>query len=152
VRVSTKVGQYQYELRKRPGPGQPWGLFQQGTYAPPDGLHRWMGSIAMDASGNLALGFTASGDALSPSVRYVGRQRSDPAGTLPRGETVILDGPASQVGSARWGDYSQLALDPDDDCTFWFTHEYVERSDIPVAWKTRIAAFRFDGCGRSTTG
>ena len=34
-------------------------LFQKGTYAPglTDGIHRWMGSIAMDKNGNMGLGF-----------------------------------------------------------------------------------------------
>jgi hypothetical protein len=50
----------------------------------------------------------------------------------------------------RWGDYSALTLDPADDCTFWYTQEY-----IPVNgsnnWRTRIGAFKFPGCGGSPT-
>lgn len=124
-------------------------IFQQGTYAPgvADGIHRWMGSIAMDRSGNMALGFSAS-DATStfPSVWYTGRLASDPLGTMPQGEGSIIDGTGSQTSSPRWGDYSSMNVDPVDDCTFWYVNEY-----LPVnsgnGWVLRIGAFKFDECG-----
>ena len=63
-----------YELRDT---GSGWGIEQQGTYAP-DSDHRWMGSIAMDSAGNIALGFSVSGSTTSPSIRYTGRLAGDP--------------------------------------------------------------------------
>ena len=123
-------------------PATSWSLYQEGTYSP-DSTNRWMGAIAMDGSGNIALGYNVS-DATSvyPGIRYVGRLVSDPLGTMPQGEYTLVDGTASN-GSNRYGDYSDMVIDPIDDCTFWFTGEYNTSSQ----WSTRIGAFRFDACG-----
>ena len=140
-----------YELRRYHG--KQWTIFQQGTFAPQDPsatsfLHRWMGSIAMDRKGNIALGFSASSSNLFPSVRYVGRMVTDPLGLMPRGgppdgDFTIVAGEGSQVFSTRWGDYSSMSLDPVDGCTFWYTQEYVGSDGL---WRTRIGAFKFPSC------
>jgi hypothetical protein len=126
-------------------------IYQQGTYAPgiTDGIHRWMGSIAMDQSGNMALGYSAS-DATStfPSSWYTGRLAGDPLGTMPQGEGSIINGTGSQTGSQRWGDYTSMNVDPVDDCTFWYVNEYVPVTSS-VGWQLRIGAFKFDSCGAS---
>ena len=129
-----------FELRKT-GVG-PWTLFQQGTQAP-DSDNRWMGSIAMDKAGNIALGYSVSSTSVFPSIRYAGREAVDPAGTLPQGEASIIAGAVSQTGSTRWGDYSSMNVDPADDCTFWYTNEYVGAGGL---WRTRIASFNFPSC------
>ncbi len=124
-------------------------IFQEGTYAPgvSDGVHRWMGSAAMDSAGNMALGFSASnGTTTFPSSWYAGRLAGDPLGTLPRGEGSIIDGTGSQTGSQRWGDYTSLNVDPIDDCTFWYVNEYLPTTSS-VGWQLRIGAFKFDECG-----
>ena len=87
---------------------------------------------------------------MSPSIRYAGRLASDPLGTLPQAEAVIIDGAFAQTGVTRWGDYSAMTVDPADDCTFWYTQEYVA-TDEPTpfgtgTWGTRIAALRFPSC------
>lgn len=138
-----------FELRKT-GSG-PWTLRQEGTYAP-DGDHRWMGSIAMDQDGNIALGYSVSSPTTFPSIRYAGRHASDPLGTLPQGEMSVVEGTFSQTGITRWGDYSSLNVDPVDGCTFWFTTEYVATNDPngfggTGLWGTQIATFQFDSCG-----
>ena len=120
----------------------PWQLHQEGTYAP-DLHHRWMGSIAMDANSNIALGYSLSSTTLFPSIAYTGRLASDPPGTLPRGENTLIIGSSSQTAETRWGDYSAMNVDPADDCTFWYTNEY---NGIGFGWLTRIGAFRFDSC------
>ena len=119
-------------------------VYQQGTYAP-DADYRWMGSVAMDQAGDLALGYSVSGS-VYPSVRYTGRLVGDPLGQL-QAETTILAGGGSQSGAglSRWGDYSSMSVDPVDDCTFWYTTEYL-RSDGTFNWSTRIASFKFSGC------
>ncbi len=97
-------------------------LFQEGTFAPgvTDGIHRWMGSIAMDGEGNIGLAYSAASPTLFPSLYYTGRRPSDPAGTMPQGEAAIHTGTGSQTGGGnRWGDYTSLTIDPDDDLTFW---------------------------------
>lgn len=128
-----------FELR-RVGTGT-WTLHQEGTQAP-DAVNRWMGAIAMDGSGNIALGYNVT-DATStfPGIRYAGRQSSDPLGTLPQGEFVLVDGTGS-ITSNRWGDYSSMNVDPVDDSTFWFTGEYGLASGN---WATRIGSFKFEG-------
>jgi hypothetical protein len=131
-----------YELRL---PGGVPTIYQQGTYAP-DARHRWMASAAMDKQGNLALGFSESASDLYPGVYYVGRLASDPLGTLPQAETSLKKGKGAQTSSySRWGDYSMMAVDPSDDCTFWYTNEYYS-SVSSINWKTRIGAFKFPSC------
>ena len=136
-----------YEIRDPNGTPT---VYQQGTYAP-DADHRWMGSVAMDKDGNMALGFSVSSTTTSPSIRYVGRLASDPLGTLPQGESSIIAGSGYQThDSGRWGDYSLMAVDPADDCTFWYTQEYYDAPSV-AGWKTRIASFKFPSCGGGVT-
>ncbi len=123
--------------------GMPF-LEQAGTYAP-DGDHRWMASAAMDGAGDVALGYSVSGPATWPSIRYAGRLASDPPGTLPRAEATLAAGAGAQTGAARWGDYSDLVVDPTDDCTFWYFGEYYAETSS-IGWSTRWGSFRFDGC------
>jgi hypothetical protein len=129
-----------FELRKT-GAGA-WTLYQEGTYAPTTTDNRWMGGIAQDGSGNIALGYNVSSQTIYPSIRYAGRLASDPLGTLPQGEYTLVNG-SGVNGSNRYGDYAAMGIDPIDDCTFWFTGEWNASSQ----WSTRIGAFRFDACG-----
>jgi hypothetical protein len=136
---TDRAGIRWFELRKI-GAGA-WSLFQEGTYSP-DVTRRWIGSIAMDRQGNIALGYSASSTTVAPSSRYAGRLAGDPLGTLPQGESSIQAGTGTN-SSNRWGDYAAMTVDPSDDCTFWFTTEHTAG---PSATATRIAAFKFDGC------
>ncbi len=131
-----------YEIRS---PATTPTVFQQGTYAP-DSNFRWMGSVAMDQSGNIALGFSLSGMLLHPEIHYTGRLASDPLGQMTQGEGTIIDGAGSQTTKLnRWGDYSMMGIDPSDDCTFWYTNEYIP-SNGTFNWKTRIGSFKFPSC------
>jgi uncharacterized membrane protein len=123
---------------------------QQSTFAP-DSNYRWMGSVAMDQAGDLALGYSVSSSSVSPSVRFAGRVPTDPASTL-ESEVSIVSGTGSQSGNSlsRWGDYSAMQVDPVDDCTFWFTEEYMKTTGS-FNWNTRIANFKFPGCGSTGT-
>lgn len=142
-----RAGVRWYELR-RPTGGS-WSIFQQGTYSP-DSTHRWMGSAAMNGFGQIALGYSNSSSTMYPSIRYTGRLADDPLGTMSQGDNLIIAGGGSQTSSySRWGDYSSMSVDPVDDCTFWYTTEYVQATGI-APWRTRIASFRFPGCGEST--
>ncbi len=124
-----------------------WFLQQDGTYAPDDGIERWMGSIAQDQDGNIALGYSATSGSLFPSVRYTSRMAGDPLGTMPGGEVSCHEGTGAQIGSAnRWGDYSSMSIDPTDDCTFWYTQEYYQTTGS-FDWSTRICNFQFPDCG-----
>jgi hypothetical protein len=131
-------------------PYGPWSIYQQSTFAPAGTTHRWMGSIAMDHVGNIALGYSASSDTVYPSVRYTGRLASDPLNQM-QAEVEIVTGGGSQAhASGRWGDYSALSVDPEDDCTFWYTQEYVQAGK--TTWATRIASFKFPNCSIGNRG
>ena len=126
---------------------------QQSTFAP-DSSYRWMGSIAMDKAGDMALGYSVSdGSSVHPSIALTGRLATDPASNM-QAETTIIGGTGSQtVGSkplTRWGDYSAMQVDPTDDCTLWYTNEYI-KVDGTFNWNTRIATFSFPGCTGTTT-
>src|SRR5437588_5845109 len=147
ITAGSSVGVRWYELR--PDASHNLAIFQQGTYAP-DSDFRWMGSIAMDQAGNMALGFSRSGTAINPEIHFTGRLAGDAPGLMTQGEGTIIDGTGSQTGrnQSRWGDYSAMAIDPSDDCTFWYTNEYLS-SNGAFNWKTRIASFKLPGCGAS---
>lgn len=135
-----------YEIRRSHGS---YSVAQQATYGPADGVHRWMGSIAMDASGNVGLGYSVSNATdVFPGIRFTGRLRGDPAGQMTLGEGVIMNGTGVQRHVAsRWGDYTALNVDPVDDCTFWYVNQYMQNTAISTApWQTRIGTFRLPGC------
>ncbi|MGH7686900.1 MAG: exo-alpha-sialidase [Candidatus Dormibacteria bacterium] len=149
ISAGSSVGMRWYELRPS---GSTLGVFQQGTYAP-DSTYRWMGSINMDQSGDAALGYNTSSSTLHPGIAYTGRLASDPAGTMPQGETTLFTGAGSQTGgnaANRWGDYSGMSVDPSDGCTFWYVDEYIP-SNGNFNWHTRIGSFKFPSCGGTPT-
>jgi hypothetical protein len=135
-----------YEIQN---PGGTPVVAQQSTFAP-DSSYRWMGSIAMDQAGDMALGYTVSSSSISPSVRFTGRVPTDPASTM-EAEVSVVSGTGSQNGNlSRWGDYSAMQVDPVDDCTFWYTQEYMKTTGS-FNWNTRIASFKFPGCSSTAT-
>lgn len=123
-----------YELRKTTGN---WSIYQEGTYTPGGYEERWMGSIAMNGNGDIALGYSVSSSDVYPSIRYTGRRVDDPLGQMTIAEVEVKAGLSSQSGIDRWGDYSCLSVDPVDDTTFWFTTEYRKSS----GWGTYISSF-----------
>ncbi len=157
VSADSVAGIRWFELqRMRPGG---WTLRQEKTYQP-DSTWRWMGSIASDNQGNIALGFSASSETIHPQIRYAGRLATDPLGIL-SGERHLFDGTGSQMdrhcddpdeeSCFRWGDYSDMTIDPVDDCTFYYTNEYYAKTGDPTTkgsanWKTRIGYFKFAQC------
>jgi len=156
--ASTVIGTYTagvryYQLSSRGGPFE---VAEHATYAPNDGLSRWMGSAATDNQGNLAVGFSTSSASSFPSVRYAGRLASDPPGGLFQGESVLVAGTGVQTSTSnRWGDYSALVVDPSDDCTFWYTNEYytaASQAASAVGWITRVGRFKFPECTPPSQG
>ena len=133
-----------FELRNLGTAVGGWSLFQQGTQDP-GGVHdRFMGSIAMDENGNIALGYSISSTTINPQIRYATRQPGDPPGTLEL-EKVLKAGTGSQTGSNRWGDYSAMSVDPTTDCQFWYTNEFYNPSSA-TSWKTAVGTFTMLGC------
>ncbi len=128
-------------------------LYQSGTFAP-DAQYRWMGSVAMDQNQDIAIGYSRSGGATGqfPSLVYAGRIPTDTLGTM-ESEVVLKAGAGSQSsgGRDRWGDYGSMTIDPTDDCTFWFSQEYLKATgqNGGFNWSTAIGSFHFPGCGGS---
>ena len=142
------AGMRWYEIRRV---GSTYALFQQGTFAPSDGVHRWMGSAAMDRKGNIAMGYSVvDGTTVFPGIRYTGRLAGDASGQMTLGEGVIVNGSGVQTSlNSRWGDYTSLNLDPVDDCTFWYVNEYYTlagQNSSTAGWQTRIGSFKLPGC------
>ena len=119
-------------------------LRQQGTYAP-DGSYRWMASPAMDAKGNIGIGYSFGGTPHYPGQRFAGRLADDPLGQLTLSEATLVQGEGSQANTLRWEDYTQTAVDPSDDCTIWYVGDYLKAG--AESYSTRIGAFKFPGCG-----
>ncbi len=130
------------EIRSDNGVGG-WNIHQQGTYGPEDGRERWMGSIAQNGERTIAVGYNRTSLTEEPSLYYTSRFFDDPAGEM-GSEALCHDGTGVQtISGGRWGDYSSMSVDPEDDCTFWFTGEYYETTG-PFNFKTRICSF--NGC------
>ncbi len=127
-----------YEIRN---PNGVPAIYQQGTFQP-DSNYRWMGSLAVDQQGNMALGYSVSSAAMYPAIRYTGRVAANPLGVLCVPETSLIEGTGSQIGTYgyRWGDYSAMTIDPTDDLTFWYTNEYFLTTSS--TWRTRIGSFK----------
>jgi hypothetical protein len=165
--VATKAGAggvrwYEFRLDKK----RDAYLYQQGTYAP-DGFYRWMPSIAMDKKGDIGVGYSFGGIPNYAGQRFAAQKSGDPKGTLSLHETVLANGEASQSNTLRWEDYVTTAMDPSDDCTFWYVGDYLKKpapnsstanstttttgasANNPansLNYSTRIGAFRLPSC------
>ncbi len=144
---TVEQGNRWFELRRSPARGGGWELHDEGTFGGDTNSSTaqfFMGSVAMNGQGDIALGYSKTdigGSPVFPSIGITGRLAVDPAGTLgPENDIVLGGGPSS---SGRWGDYAAMSVDPEDDCTFWFTTEYIPTSGT---WGTRINSFVFEEC------
>jgi hypothetical protein len=145
----SQAGVRWWEIRRTNGS---YSIYQEGTYAPSDGIHRWMGSIAQDKAGNMALGYSVTdATTVKPGIRYTGRNFGDTLGQMTLGEGVIINGTGIQnTTSSRWGDYTSMHVDPKDDCTFWYVNEYYQIDGIigvnTVPFQTRVGSFKYSNC------
>ena len=152
VAAGSAGGPRWYEIRS---PNGTPAVFQQGTFAPADGKYRWMGSIAQDMAQDMALGYSISSSTQKPSIAWTGRTATDAAGSMGQPELTAQDGMGVETGSFksggaanRWGDYSNMSVDPTDDCTFWYTNEDYPADGI-FNWDTGISHAKFDNCGKN---
>jgi hypothetical protein len=118
----------------------PFTIYQESTWTRDDGEGRFMGSMGMDINGNIALAYSVGSSNTPVGLRYTGRLESDPLGQMSFQEQVIQEGISFQNGTSRYGDYSQMTMDPDGE-TFWFTSQYFRFFN---QWYTRIAAFNLE--------
>jgi len=129
-----------YEFRV--GKDRSLSLYQQGTYMS-DGNYRWLPSAAMDKFGNIGIGYTYGGAEIPAGQRFAGRLEKDPLGQLTLHETTLVEGEGFQM-AMRWEDYTQTAVDPDDDCTIWYVGDYIKKD--AASYSSKIGAFRMPGC------
>jgi hypothetical protein len=142
--VNTKAGGggvrwYEFRIDGHREPA----LYQQGTYAP-DSAFRWMASAAIDARGNIGIGYSYGGSGGFAGQRFAARLAGDPLGRLTLREAVLATGEAAQTNTLRWEDYAQTAVDPSDDCTIWYVGDYFKQG--ATTYSTRIGAYRLPGC------
>ncbi|OJJ19145.1 sheath polysaccharide-degrading enzyme [marine bacterium AO1-C] len=130
-----------YELRQT-ADGQPWTIYQEGTFTDPDGYNAFCGSIATDKQGNIGLGYTVVSASKHLSIRYTGRMAGDALNVMTSPAATAVDGDArSNRSDGRYGDYAQMTLDPTDDLTFWHIGEYMKNPSGSVR-RSRVVAFR----------
>ena len=144
VTAGSSVGERWYEFRA-PETSTSLSTYQQGTFAP-DSNYRWMGSIAMDSAQDIALGYSVSSSTVYPSISYTGRVSTDALGTMETEASIVAGAGSQSDTSNRWGDYSSMAIDAADDCTFWYTTEYYTVT-ASFDWSTRLASLKFPNCG-----
>ena len=118
-------------------------VYQQGTYAP-DGFYRWMASIGIDRRGNIGVGYSFGGAPNFAGQRFAARLAGDPRGRLTLRETLLVEGEGAQTTTLRWEDYTTTAMDPSDDCMFWYTGDYIKKD--AASYSSRIGSFRLPGC------
>ncbi len=143
----TRAGIRWYELRQT-NDGDPWTIYQEGTYVQPNGHSAYCGSINMDSQGNIGLAYTIVSSTVYTSLRYTGRLASDPLGTMTLAEQNIVDGDSEENrGDGRYGDYAQLTMDPLDDLTFWHIGEYFKGNNVR---RSRVASFQLGTASNDT--
>lgn len=153
VLSDTATGMRWYEIRHDED-GVPF-FYQYGTYKP-ESRFRWMGSMAVDRAGNMAVGYSVSRSDMNPAIRYAGRLKNDPAGTLAQGEAVfrvngfpVYDGSqydGDGLYDGPWGRQSQMSVDPLDECIIWYTNMYYNEASNGTDWRTAVGWFGFPQC------
>jgi len=138
-----QVGPRWYEFRAPKG-STTLTDYQEGTFGS-DGNYRWMGSLAMDHSGDILMGYSETSSSMYPSIYYTGRVPSDSSGTMETEAEIVAGSGAQTDTSDRWGDYSNMVPDPSDDCTLWYTQEFYA-STGSFNWSTQLASLKFPGC------
>jgi uncharacterized repeat protein (TIGR01451 family) len=108
----------------------------------------------MDRFGNMAMGYSVSSSATFPEIRIAGRLPNDPLGQMSEA-TILEPGFGVQLRTVAFEDYSQMTLDPLDDCTFWYTGTYQPANSFnsgqmgdgtPFFWGTKVGSLRFPNC------
>ncbi len=127
-----------YELRQD-ADGEPWVIFQEGTYTAPDGRHAFGASMAMDIQGNIGMGYTSMSATAPITLRYTGRYANDPSGQMTIEENLIGQSNSTNPNT-RYADYAHMSVDPSNDKTFWFISEYFKPGRRDLVGTFQIAA------------
>ena len=135
--TAKRAGIRWYELRQTDD-GEPWTIFQEGTYTAPGNANAFVGSMAMDSQGNIGMGYTSMSTSAPISINYTGRYASDPLNQMTISEENIATSSSNPNScGGRYADYAQLSVDPEDDKSFWFVSEYFSptRKDVVGVFK-----------------
>jgi hypothetical protein len=127
-----------YELRQD-ADGEPWVIYQEGTYTAPEGRHAFGASMAMDIQGNIGMGYTSMSETAPITLRYTGRYANDPSGQMTIEENLIGQSNATNPNT-RYADYAHMSVDPSNDKTFWFISEYFKPGRRDLVGTFQIAA------------
>ena len=127
-----------YELRQD-GDGQPWSIYQEGTYTAPDGRHAFAASMSIDLQGNIGMGYSSVSSTESISLRYTGRYAGDPLGEMTLEEGLVAQSTGNNP-NLRYADYADISVDPVNDKQFWYVSEYFSPSRSHMVGVFQIAA------------
>jgi hypothetical protein len=123
-------------------------VVDSGVYAS-NGVYRFFGDLAVNACGDMALGYTKSSTSLYPSIFYTGREDGDPGGSI-QAETQLKAGETTYTAfdssPHRWGDYTEMTIAPDG-LTFWYLGQYSKNTGTSNGrWGTFIGSFSYPDC------
>ena len=105
----------------------------------------WMGSVAANGQGHMALVASAAGTNSYASIAVAGRLSGDTLGTTQAPTIAIASTSAYNTWETlaagapqRWGDYSKVVVDPTDDQTMWAFIDYGYSTVTTDAWAVGV--------------
>ena len=107
---------------------------QSGDIDAGPGMHTVFPAIAANAAGDAGVSVGVTSATTRVAVAIAGRRAGDPLGRM--GVPVVVKQGESD-GGGRWGDYYAVAVDPNDDTTFWGVGEYRG----PSGWQNWVSSF-----------
>ncbi len=124
-------------------------LYDPATSGNPRGF--WIPSVAMNGQGHMALGCSTAGANLRAEIGASGRLFSDPLGTiqsftLAQSSTFAYD--VTVTNPQRWGDFSQVNIDPNDDMTMWAIQQYCNTTN---SWSEKVIQLKAPPPSNPTT-
>jgi hypothetical protein len=144
---SATVGRwYHFDLDNWPAAGSNPSLVQQGEVSGDGDQHYYFPAIYSDSNDHVGMIMTRSSSSEYASVQVSGRIPSDPLGTMSEPIQLAI---GDRGTSGRWGDYLDIAIDPNDDTTFWIVGMYARN----FGWQTWIDSFTVGtSCPADLTG
>ncbi len=125
---------YHIDMNGWPSSGSSPSLVQQGEVTGENGQHYYFPAIYSDRDDNVGMIMSRSSPSQYASVQVSGRFPTDAPGTM---STPIELAIGDRTADGRWGDYLDIAMDPDDDKTFWIVGMYRKS----FGWQTWIDRF-----------
>lgn len=132
----AQVSWYEVNVRNWPsGAGFPT-LVQSGAVALGNGQHAWMPSIAQNNLGDVVVVYSRSSTSTFPDAVYSARRSTDAPGSM--GAPIFFGASLSAHNQFRFGDYSDVEIDPVNGYTFWGVANTFGANQ---QWTTEIASW-----------